>query len=51
MSLDERNAFYAHLVGDTSAEWLADLLTKHGTPVSASTIRSYRRSLPPETRQ
>jgi len=51
MTVDERDAFYPHLVGDTSAEWLADLLTRHGTPVSASTIRSYRRSLPPETRR
>ncbi|MEU4155668.1 hypothetical protein [Actinoplanes sp. NPDC026670] len=51
MSLDERDAFWAHLAGDTSAEWLSDLLTRHGTPVSASTIRAYRRSLPPEKRQ
>jgi hypothetical protein len=51
MSLPERDAFYPHLLGDTSAEWLADLLTRHGEPVSASTIRSYRRSLPPDMRQ
>lgn len=48
MSLDERDAFAGHLLADTSAEWLSDLLTRHGTPVSASTIRAYRRSLPPD---
>ncbi|MFI5840515.1 hypothetical protein ACIA8K_12485 [Catenuloplanes sp. NPDC051500] len=51
MDRDERSAFLDHLLADTPAEWLSDLLTRHGTPVSASTIRSYRRSLPPEARQ
>lgn len=40
-----KEAFAAHLFGDTSAEWLADWLTRFGHPVSASTIRTYRRSL------
>ena len=40
-----RAAFRPHLLGDTSAEYLAGWLTRHGTPVSASTIRTYRRSL------
>jgi hypothetical protein len=40
-----RAAFRLHLLGDTSAEYLADWLGRHGTPVSASTIRTYRRSL------
>ena len=40
-----RAAFLPHLLGETSAEYLADWLTRHGTPVSASTIRTYRRAL------
>jgi hypothetical protein len=40
-----RAAFLPHLLGETSAEYLADWLTRYGTPVSASTIRTYRRSL------
>jgi hypothetical protein len=40
-----REAFQSHLLGDTSAEYLADWLTRAGTPVSASTIRTYRRLL------
>lgn len=40
-----RDAFRSHLLGDTSAEYLAGWLTRAGTPVSASTIRTYRRSL------
>jgi hypothetical protein len=40
-----RVAFAAHLLGDTSAEYLAGWLTRAGTPVSASSIRTYRRSL------
>lgn len=45
MSTDTREAFRRHLVGDTSAEYLADWLARYGTPASASTIRTYRRSL------
>jgi hypothetical protein len=40
-----RSAFLAHLLGDTSAEYLAGWLARYGRPVSASTIRTYRRSL------
>lgn len=40
-----RAAFRPHLLGDTSADYLADWLTRHGTPVSASTIRTYRRTV------
>ncbi len=45
--MDERRraAFRPRLLGSTSAEYLADWLTRAGTPVSASTIRTYRRSL------
>ena len=45
MTSETRAAFRPHLLGDTSAEYLADWLTRHGTPVSASTIRGYRRSM------
>lgn len=40
-----RAAFRPHLLGETSAEYLAEWLGRYGTPVSASTIRTYRRSL------
>lgn len=40
-----QQAFHPHLVGDTPAEVLAYWLERNGTPVSASTIRTYRRSL------
>lgn len=40
-----RAAFLPHLLGTTSAEYLADWLHRAGTPVSASTIRTYRRAL------
>lgn len=42
-----RAAFRLHLFGETSAEYLAGWLRRYGTPVSASTIRTYRRSLRP----
>ena len=45
MTTEKQAAFLPHLLGDTSAEYLAGWLTRHGTPVSASTIRTYRRSL------
>ena len=50
MTIDEREALAQHLFGYTPADWLADVLTRHGHSVSASTIRTYRRSLPPELR-
>ncbi|MFC4089385.1 hypothetical protein [Micromonospora sp. GCM10011541] len=45
MSDPVRQAFLAHLIGETSAEYLADWLERAGTPVSPSSIRTYRRSL------
>ena len=45
MTTETRAAFLPHLLGETSAEYLAGWLARHGTPVSASTIRTYRRSL------
>jgi hypothetical protein len=47
MSESTRRAFLAHLIGATSAEYLADWLTRAGTPISASTLRTYRRTLRP----
>jgi hypothetical protein len=32
-------------MGDTSAEWLAQVIRDEGWQMSASTIRTYRRSL------
>lgn len=45
LSPQERAALRAHLLGDTSAEWLAATLTKFEHRISASSIRTYRRSL------
>ncbi|XVS66052.1 hypothetical protein ACQPYE_08365 [Actinosynnema sp. CA-299493] len=45
LSPDQRAALRPHLLGDTSADWLASLLREHGLSVSASTIRSYRRAI------
>lgn len=41
----EREAFERHLLQDTAAEELVGILHRHGHPVSASTIRTYRRLL------
>ncbi|WP_405057030.1 hypothetical protein OG474_30375 [Kribbella sp. NBC_01505] len=40
-----RQPFHEHLFGGTSADWLSRWLQLAGTPVSASSIRTYRRSL------
>ncbi|MEU8327279.1 hypothetical protein [Micromonospora sp. NPDC048839] len=45
MTGDTQAAFLPHLLGTTPAEYLADWLHRAGTPVSASTIRTYRRAL------
>lgn len=39
------NALLAHLEGGTSANYLADWLTRAGHPVSATTVKAYRRRL------
>lgn len=39
-----REAFLEHLVGGTSAEWLAGWLKRAGHPVSATTLKVYRRT-------
>jgi hypothetical protein len=41
----ERKALAPHLLGDTSADWLADVLKQHDHTISASSIRTYRRAL------
>jgi hypothetical protein len=38
-------ALLTHLTGTTPAEWLEDWFGRAGTPISASAIRTYRRSL------
>ena len=43
-----RSAFLSHLLGGTSADWLAGVLKKHGHQVSATTIKTYRQSLKTE---
>jgi DNA-directed RNA polymerase specialized sigma24 family protein len=45
MSDPVRAAFMMHLLGETSAEYLSDWLERAGTPVSPSSIRTYRRAL------
>jgi hypothetical protein len=40
-----REALRKHLLGGTSADWIASTLRESGYPISASTIRTYRRSL------
>ena len=42
-----RTALRPHLLGTTSADYLADWLGRAGHPISASTLRTYRRSLTP----
>lgn len=34
-----------HLMGGTSADTLADVLTRHGYPIGATTIKTYRRKM------
>lgn len=45
MTLGEQLAFSPHLLGETSADWLSTTLRRHGHDVSATTIRTYRRSV------
>lgn len=40
-----QGALKAHLLGGTSADWLAAILREEGFAISATTIRTYRRSL------
>jgi hypothetical protein len=42
---EERAALAQHLLQGTPAEVLAELLHAFGHPISASTIRTYRRAL------
>lgn len=42
---ERRAAFVKHLHGGTSADFLSGWLGRAGTPVSATTIKTYRRSL------
>jgi hypothetical protein len=42
---DGREALEIHLLGGTSADWLARILTDEGYPISATSIRSYRQGV------
>lgn len=42
---ERRKAFIDHLTGGTSADYLAGWLARAGTPVGATTIKTYRRSI------
>jgi hypothetical protein len=43
--IEVQRLFIAHLQGGTSCDWLADRLAVAGTPVGATTLKRYRRSL------
>lgn len=45
LSTVEQRALLPHLLGGTSADYLAGWLNRNGTPVGATTIKGYRRSL------
>lgn len=45
LSPEEQVAFKGHLLGGTSAEWLAGVLREAGHKISATTIKVYRRTL------
>ena len=42
---EAREAILTHLRGGTSAAWLSDWLTRAGHPVSATTIKDYRKKV------
>lgn len=42
---ERRAAFITHLLGGTGAQYLADWLKRAGTPVGATTIKDYRRTI------
>jgi len=43
---DERQeAFFTHLIGGTSADYLSDWMKRAGAPIGATTIKNYRRTL------
>lgn len=45
LTASERHALKPHLIGSTSAEWVADVLRSSDLVISATSIRTYRRSL------
>jgi hypothetical protein len=44
-SEERRAALVQHILGGTSADWLSDWFKRAGTPVGATTIKTYRSSL------
>lgn len=45
MGVEGRDAFVPHLLGGTSADYLADWLERAGLPCRATTIKRYRREV------
>lgn len=45
-----RERFLAHLDGNSSANWLSDWLSRFGSPISATTLKSYRAARRKESR-
>ena len=45
LPLKARITLLAHIEGGTSAEYIAGWLTRFGHPVSATTVKAYRRRL------
>lgn len=41
---EAHDRFLEHVEGGTSADYLSDWLTRAGTPVSATTIKQFRRT-------
>ena len=44
-SPERQQAFADHLLGGTSANYLADWLSRAGTPVGKTTIKDYRKAI------
>lgn len=42
---DAQSALYSHIRGGTSADYLSSWLTRYGTPVGATTIKTYRQQI------
>lgn len=41
---EEAFAFWEHMNGGTSADWLARTLTRAGHPIGATTLKAYRQA-------
>lgn len=45
LGVERAEAFYEHLIGGTSADYLSDWLERAGNPVSATTIKLFRQRM------